>query len=140
MKKVPTYRTQKYCCCRLIAAINARIFLGGGDIEEELFEELADLVCCRVGAAIQVHRAYPKLGLLYEDGPLELDWIKEHLPVELCYYDSRFGFHAVLVTEVLSDYTLMIVNGSRDTIFWHSFLKFRPPKTNKHFQTCRSFK
>jgi len=133
------YRTQKYCCCRLVAAINARIFLGGGDIEEELFEELADLVCCKSGSAIQVYKAYPQLGIVHEDGPLELDRIKKHLPVEVSYYDPDFGHHSVLVVSVLYGFNMKIINGFSETLSWDWFLQNRPPKTNKHFQTCRSF-
>jgi hypothetical protein len=96
------YRKQsKYPSCQLIAAINARIFLGKNDISDELFEELVDLVKCRHGGAICIKEAYPILGLTYEDNPkFDPLWIMENLPVNLTIHDPEMGFHSILVDKV----------------------------------------
>ena len=99
MKK-NTYRKQKYPSCQLIAAINARIFLGLGDIDDEEFERLVDLTLCRHGAAIQVHKAYLALGLDYEYGQCLFGWVRTHLPVEIAVRTPHEGLHAILIVGV----------------------------------------
>lgn len=115
---IKKYRQQQYCCCQLIAAINARIYLGSGDISEEEFDKLANLVCCKNGSAIMVNAAYPQLGLDYETGPvdpLSIEWIKDHLPVQITYYDPKHGFHAALIVGVDGD-EVVLVNAAWDKI------------------------
>ena len=132
------YRTQKYPSCQLIAAINARIFLGKEDIDDDLFELLVDYTKCRNGSAICVKKAYPILELFYEDGPLNPDWIKDNLPVVLAIRDPKLGGHAVLVVEA-SDDELRLVNFSEpeDVIGWIQ-LSTMLPTWDRH-RTCRSF-
>lgn len=132
------YRKQQHCCCQLIAAINARIFLGGEDVSEEMFDELANLVCCKIGSAIMVTIAYPHLGLEYENGPvspISLEWIKEHLPVEIAYYDPMHGFHAALIVGVDGD-EIDLVNAAWDKIKWNEIVFCKWPYNRR----CRSFK
>jgi len=127
------YREQKYCCCQLIAAINARIFLGGGDVTDEEFEAFVDLVFCRYGSALRIKEVYPLLGLSYEDNRPDLIWIKDHLPVELKIYDPVWGFHSILVVGVCDD-GLNLVNAWTSKALWEEF-EFPP----EHLLRCRSF-
>ncbi len=112
------YRKQKYAACQLISAINARIFFGGDDISDELFEELVDLVCARNGSAIGVQKAYPVLGLEYTDGTMDYDWIKENLPVAISFYSIKWGFHSALVHEAKNDTLYVINNGPHNSLYW----------------------
>lgn len=125
---------QRYCCCSLIAAVNARIWLGGNLVSDEDFEALVDLVGCRNGAAIGVEKAYPSLGLTFEDGIRDLKWVTGRLPVEIAYFDEQFGFHSALVACVAGGY-IALVNSSRPYLRWDE-IKF--PKW-RHQQVFRSF-
>lgn len=132
------YRKQKkYPSCQLIAAINARIFLGMGDISDDLYETLVDLAKCRSGAAITVDKTYSILGLEHEDGEITLDWVKSHLPVQISLFTKHQGFHAILIVDVKKD-VLQVVNLKyTKRIKWSTLEKMFPPE---HVRTCRSFK
>lgn len=139
------YRKQKYSACQLIAAINARIFFGGGDISESLFESLVDIVRCRYGGALQVRKAYNILGLEIEDGPIRVTWIERNLPVELTIHSPHYGFHSVLVEKI--SYTAglasvpvfhLINNDPDDKVTWVDLHNMIPKW--EHNQRCRSFK
>lgn len=132
------YRKQKYAACKLISAINARIYLGRDDVTEDEFERLVDIAKCRYGAAINIFECYPILGLSYTDGPLKdmpLEWVKNHLPVEIGYNDPKFGFHSALIVGVEDDEVLAI-NASWDKMKWYD-IYFYPHEYNR---TLRSFK
>lgn len=128
------YFEQRYCCCALLAAINAKIYLSGLPVSEEEFEELADLVCCRTGAAIGVEKSYPFLGLEFEDGTNDLDWVETHLPVQIAYFDERFGFHSALVVG-RAGAEVNLVNSNKPRLRW---VEIEFPKW-KHQQLFRSF-
>jgi hypothetical protein len=133
-----TYRGQKYAACKLITAINARIYLGGVDVTNEEFEMLVDLAKCRYGAALNVEACYPKLGLVYEDGPLDtmpLQWVREKLPVEIGYSDPKFGFHSALITDVIEN-EVVLINANWTQVRW-SEIYFFPHEYNR---TLRTFK
>ena len=132
------YRSQKYSACKLITAINARIYLGGNDVTDEEFETLVDLAKCRYGAALNVEACYPKLGLVHKDGPLDtmpLQWVKDNLPVEIGYSDPKFGFHSALIIDVI-DEDVVLVNANWPQVRW-SEIYFYPHKYNR---TLRAFK
>ena len=136
------FRKQKYFACQLIAAINARIFLGGDDIPEALFEELVDLTCGRVGACIGVEKAYPVLGLEYTDGPVDCGWIEQHTPIELTVNDPKHGNHAILITSTNCEglqygYVFDIVNGSERQLEGSELAERLPHWDNN--RRCRSF-
>jgi hypothetical protein len=130
------YRPQKGSCCQLIAAINARIYLGLDDVPEEEFERLIDKARCRHGSALAVETVYGELSLAHEDGPLELEWIATHLPVQLTIFDPQLGFHATLVTGVRQPALLQLQNASFDEIYWSELEKILPPP---QVRRCRSF-
>lgn len=133
------YRKQKYFSCQLIAAINARIFLGKEDIDDDLFEILVDYTKCRNGGALHVKKAYPILELYYKDGPLNPSWIKKNLPIQLAIRDPKLGCHDVLVDKA-SDDELRLVNfsGPNDVITW-KHLSTILPAWDQH-RICRSFR
>lgn len=147
----------KYSSCQLIAAINARIFLGGKDVTDEEFERLVDLVKCRYGGAICIEEAYEPLGLEVTDGPLPYygwpwkkadkcyNWIKDNLPVELSVHSPKFGYHAILVVDAYHQHdfvfrypTVRLVNSDEETIKWAKLRK-RFPRFD-YQQRCRSFR
>jgi hypothetical protein len=151
------YRKQKYSSCQLIAAINARIHLGGGDISDAEFERLVDVVKCRHGGAICIEEAYRPLGLEVIDGPLPhygypwlkadecYDWIKENLPVELSVHSPKFGYHAILVVDTFVKHDFVFrypsvrtINSDEGEITWSSLRK-RFPRF-PYQQRCRSFR
>ncbi len=130
-------KQDKYASCQLIAAINARIFLGMADISDELFEKLVDLTGCRHGSCTCVEKAYPILGLEYVDMDKrrnKLKWIKENLPVEIGYIDKKRGFHSALVVRVEDD-VLCLINSSQERMKWDS-IEFMRHTFN---QTYRGF-
>ena len=133
------YRKQgNYASCQLVAAINAKIFLGGTDIDKREFEELVDLTGCRHGSCIHVEKSYPILGIEYIDMDKRLNklkWIGNNLPVEIAYRDKKKGFHSALVVKVDND-ILHLVNSSQKSIKWNS-IKFMHHIYNQKF---RSFK
>lgn len=130
------FRSQRYCACELIAAINARIFLGGRDIAEEYFERLVDETCGRVGACIGVEKAYPELGLSFKCGPTSLRWIKRNLPVEIGIFDPKYGFHAVLIVAVRGR-QVKLVNGWQGWVSWKIIRRLLPKW--EHQRTCHSY-
>ena len=139
------FRKQKYSDCRLISAINARIFLGKKDISDELFESLVDLTAGRNGACINVHRAYQFLGITYIDGPVgwkgsddnfSIEWVKNHLPVEVGTLESKKGFHCSLITKV-SGYKLKLVNHYKKWFTLKEMESMFPPCNYQRI--CRSF-
>ena len=127
----------KYSSCQLIAAINARIILGGQDVTEVEYEALVDLVKCRHGAAIETHKAWEYLGLKVENGPVEtmdLEWVRTHLPVEIGIYDPKYGFHSVLVVEVIGK-NLRLINAWKE---WANFQELEFPPFD-YQRTYRAF-
>src|ERR1700738_4680186 len=132
------YRQQStYSSCALDVAINARIFLGGSDVSEEEYESLVDLVRCRYGAALQLHLAYPLLGLIAEDGPVNppsLDWASGRLPVEIGYHDPVKGLHSALVVGVEGG-VVALVGAFRDRLEWGE-VEWPPP----HVAKLRAFR
>ena len=130
------YRKQKYSCCQLIAAINARIFLGGGNINDNKFEKLVELTGCKSGACIRIKEIYPNLKLDYIDMDKRLNklkWIKNNLPVEISYFDEKRGFHSALIVKVKDD-ILHLVNSSKKTRKWKS-IKFPKYTYNQRFRS-----
>jgi hypothetical protein len=97
---------------------------------------LVDKARCRHGAALAMTTIYPELSLAYTDGPLELEWIANHLPVELAIFDPQLGFHAVLVTGTRQPALLQLQNSSFDEIYWGELEKILPPP---QVRCCRSF-
>ena len=93
---------QKYSECQLVCALNALIFFGKKvcNVGSKEYEELVDLVCARYGSAIQIRRAYKKLGLKYREGKLDLEWIKNNLPVAIIIRSKKVGWHQVLIIKV----------------------------------------
>jgi len=131
------YRKQKYSACQLISAINARIYLGENDVADDEFERLVDIAKCRYGSAINIIECHPILGLYSINGPLKnmpLEWVKNHLPVEIGYSDPKFGFHSALIIGAEGDEVLGI-NASWDKIKWAD-IYFYPHDYNR---TLRSF-
>jgi len=142
------FRSQKYAACQLISAINARIFLGGKDISNELFEWLVNLVCARYGGALGVEKAYPYLGLGCHNGPtgpMDLNWIKKNLPVELGIYSTKWGRHSILVHKVNGDILHVTNNWRHNSLHWSTY-RSHGYMSNKekcmpfaHQRTMRSF-
>jgi hypothetical protein len=129
------WRRQKYWACSLIAAINARIYLGGKDVSDRQFERLVDFTCGRVGACFQstMPRVYKRLGLRVKKGTKSISWIANHLPVEIAYFDKKYGFHASLVVGVKGK-SLQLVNAWKTKVQWRH-IHFAP----KHLWCFRSF-
>jgi hypothetical protein len=94
------FRNQKYGCCQLITAINARIFLGKGDITEKKFESLVDLAKCRYGGALNINDCYKELGLVTKEIEWSIQSIASNLPVGVGYYDDQLGLHSALIYDV----------------------------------------
>ena len=138
IKPIKLYRKQKYSSCSLIAAINAKIYLGGDDVDDSVFESLVDLTKCRYGGAIFVEKSYPILGVSFKDGPLEtleLEWVRENLPVQIGHCDPKFGFHSALVVATKGKY-VTLVNSSYTNTLWEN-IEFYPHTYNR---ILRSFK
>lgn len=135
------YVEQNGSCCQLISAINARMYLLKKDcLESEIvqfIQKLKKIVKCQHGPAIDIEKSYPILKLDFEDGPIDLIWIKNNLPVELALHDPKKGFHSGLVINVNLD-ELELVNCSVSIITWEEILNWIP--THIHNQRCRSFK
>ena len=133
------FRPQKGTACQLIAAVNARIYLGLDDIVEEEFERLVDVVGARYGAAIRVHQAYPSLCLVHEDYPgqdtPDLAWVSANLPVEVAYYDRKYGFHAALVVDA-DDTHVMLANADDEVQAWEN-ISFPPFPYQRRFRSFR---
>lgn len=136
-------KQEKYPSCQLIAAINARIFLGGSDVSDEVFEELVDLVRCRYGSALNIDACYSKLRLDVTNGPIDtmdLNWIKENLPVSISYNDPKLGFHCALIVDVIDD-EVSLVNSTYDRIKWSDLcLDFYPHTYNRTLKSYRMLK
>lgn len=126
------YRKQKYACCKLIAAINARIWLGGHDVSDSEFEELAELAICKNGPALNMSDALVRLGLVAIHGPVDpvsLEWIKGHLPVAIGYCDPQYGFHEALIIAV-DEMNVSLVNAAWESQHWNN-IEFYPHSYNR---------
>lgn len=133
-------KQEKYPSCQLIAAINARIFLGGDDVTEGMFEELVDLARCRHGSALDIDACYSKLGLEVVDwtnGIPGLDWVKTNLPVSVAYHDPNKGFHCALIIDVIDD-EVVLENSTYSKIKWSDLsLDFNPHQYNRKFRSYK---
>ena len=154
------FMTQKYSCCALISAINARVFLDGEYdankkiVSDEEFERLVDLVGCRHGVAICVGKSYPELELEAVDGPyFDLEWIEYNLPVEVSVSDvgheryAGYGFHSVLIVGIEHDKrfnrtSVFVANFDKVGVqfSWKDFCEFKVDSPNPLNKKCRSFK
>ena len=130
------YRKQKYSSCQLISAINARIFLGLSDITDKLFEKLVDLTLCRHGGAINIKKSYPILGIKYEPGDYDYQWISKNLPVEIGYYDKKLGFHSSLIVSAKKKIFTLIDSPIRRI----SFAELRKRLPERHNWVIKGFK
>lgn len=134
---VTPYRTQRYCACQLIAAINARIYLGRQDVSDQEFERLVDLTLCRRGAALHIDLALPILGLERIEGDFSLEWIANHLPVAVSTHEiEHHGLHLVLIVGVVGE-VLELVNFYRPHVTWDELQNIQPPP---HLKKCFSYK
>lgn len=137
------FMRQKYACCALISAINARIFLTGQGVTNDEFEKLAEIACCKNGSAIGITKIHPLLGLYTEKGVyFDFEWIKQNLPVELSIMDVKnYGFHSILVVGVKNN-NLFLTNFDKIGIqlSWDEMQKYRLTSPNIHNLICRSFK
>jgi hypothetical protein len=127
------FRQNKYSCCQLVAAINARIYLGLGDISDELFEEMAEIACCKNGSAIQIEKIYQLLNLKaekYTNGIPSFGWIRHHLPVAVAYHDPQFGYHSALIISVFDTFIRM-VNSYKEWMPWVEFLQKLPKHSHQ---------
>jgi len=130
------YRLQQYAACQLVAAINARIYLGGGDVSDDEFERLVDVTLCRYGAALRMEKAVPELGLTALHGELSLEWIAAHLPVAVSTHEiEHHGFHQILVVQVDGD-MLGVVNFYKPRLTWHELVDLQPPP---HVRQCIAY-
>ena len=129
------WRRQRYSDCALVAAVNARIALGLGDVPDDVYERLVDLTRGRYGACLAVESAYPLLGLAREDGPSEFAWLAQHLPAALTIRDPRLGLHAVLVIATRDDRLTLVNYSAGDEARWDDLVL--PPT---HLRRCRSFR
>ena len=98
--------SQKYQECRLVAAINAAIFLNELPISQESieYERLVDLVKARHGAAISISKAHEYLRIIpHELNFLDLKTIKKYLdidnPIEAVVWHKEPGLHSVLIVD-----------------------------------------
>lgn len=119
-------------CCRLSAAINARIALGGRPPTEEETEALIDFARCRHGSAIRMDRVYRLLGLGIRFGPEnDPSWVCNNLPVELGIRDPEYGHHAILAVEsrkFLNKVSLRVIGYSQDEwLRWDAYQRIKSP-------------
>lgn len=104
------YLGQKYFCCQLISALNARIFFGLDvpELDSERFETLVDLSYCRNGAAINIAAAWKELEISAFRFSPHMERIKSMLslgfPVELSVFRKWSGFHSILLVGFDSKY------------------------------------
>lgn len=107
MEKEKYYlNSQKYQECRLVAAINAAIFLNELPISQESieYERLVDLVQARHGAAISISKAHEYLRIIpHELNFIDLKTIKKYLdidsPIEVVVWHKEPGLHSVLIVD-----------------------------------------
>jgi len=106
----PTYRTQVHPgSCAVIAAINARIRLGGPDISEKELDALRTLAHCRHGAALrdQLPQVWARLGLSGLPAPLNTSWgciaalAHYGLPVQFTVWHPDYGYHVTLAVDAV---------------------------------------
>lgn len=92
--------------CQLVTAVNAYYYLTGDFIDDDKYEELADLCCCRTGAAIKIEKVWDELGIEVKDEYDGLDGVrifcperKIPLPIEVSIWHKHYGFHSVLIVD-----------------------------------------
>ena len=125
--KTKKWRKNKHCCCQLVTAINARIYLGMENISDNSFEKLSELVSCKNGAAIGVQRTYKSLGLdfkTFKNGIPGFAWFVENLPIGVIYKDYKYGLHSALIIDVKKQdqlKTLEFVGADRQYMSWGEF-------------------
>ena len=97
--------SQKYQECRLVAAINAAIFLNELPILQESieYERLVDLVKARHGAAIGISKAHKYLRIIpHELNFIDLKTTKKYIdiesPIEIVVWHKEPGLHSALIT------------------------------------------
>lgn len=113
-----TYRVQTLPgTCALVASVNARIRLGGGDISDDAFDKLIDVCRCRYGAANNalLATAWQTLGLNWLNPPSQfMAWevvahfVRHNFPIMTTVHHDLFGYHAVLVADATPDLTFRV--------------------------------
>lgn len=97
---------QKYQECQLVTALNAYYYLTGKvycEQNSQDYEDLVDLCCSRIGAAINIGKIHKKLGLVILEKHRFLwnfsDNKKLPLPIEAGIWHRLTGYHSVLIVD-----------------------------------------
>lgn len=109
---------QKYCECQLISLWNSSIFLGFNSLIPKQFSRHYKNICkkalCIYGGVIRKDFEIKRLNLKAIKGIYKLNWIKNHLPVELSIHCHR-GYHSILIIDVNKN-NLILANYARNRL------------------------
>ncbi len=94
----------KYSECQLITSLNAYYYLTGKQYckpDSQKYEDLVDLVCARVGAAIDIEKVNKILGIeiIWEGINLLHFGDNIPLPMEFSAWAKGYGFHSTLIVD-----------------------------------------
>jgi len=156
--------------CQLVTAVNARYHLTGEivDPKSDEYQELVDLVCCRYGAAIDIRKAWKKLGITEDQ---RLQWyeiarqdvnpevvkvfpdsyrykLQKESFLEVSIWHKFFGFHSIAIvdyeprTDCVRLTNFKHVTSTDGWMFWEDLcphLKLNPSKSEPRYE-FRTFK
>lgn len=116
------YNTQEYYDCQFITLINACIYWDKPYIKpySRQYNKLMRDSGCRYGACINLSEAYDLLRIkfVYED--INLNWVRNHLPVQFEVFTKHRGYHSILCVGVKGN-KLQVTNytwGRLQTLTW----------------------
>lgn len=106
MRKWEKYlNRQRYMECQLVTALNAYYCLTGKVYckqDSQEYEDLVDLCCARIGAAISIEKIHKKLGLKIAEKHRFLWGFRDKklpLPIEVSIWHRITGNHSVLIVD-----------------------------------------
>lgn len=139
-KQIKHYRkyinNQKWCDCQLITLLNACIFYNKIKIKpySKKYNILAEITGSVHGSCLNKNVAYDMLGVSFENGKMDFNWIKNNLPVEFSVFCHR-GYHSVLAVKVKND-KIQLANYYRNKLYsisWNSLIKMQ----NRHVKPSK---
>ena len=116
------YNRQKYYDCQFITLINACIYWDRPFITpySRQYNKLMKGSGCRYGACIDLSKAYDLLRIKFVYGDINLNWVRNHLPVQFEVFTPHRGYHSILCIGVKGN-KLQVTNytpGRLQTLTW----------------------
>ena len=116
------YNTQQYYDCQFITLINACIYWDKPFINpySRQYNKIMKGSGCRYGSCIDLSEAYDLMRIKFVCGDINLNWVRNNLPVQFEVFTKHRGYHSILCIDV-SGNKLQVTNYAHEklqTLTW----------------------